>query len=138
MLTTILIGIVLLNSCQKFDKLGPNNFTKKSTWQVTEITIGGDLLTSLPQWKISTTESSIWCHNNGTCTNFSWVFSQNNNFFEFFLDNNDSYDDVNSANKQCDNLSGIYHVMTSKKNMFEFETNETLGYIGPRVYIRVE
>ena len=132
------MGIVLLNSCEKVEKIGPNDFTSKTSWQVTEISIGGDLLTSLPQWEISKTESSIWCHTGGTCANFYYVFSQNNNFFEFYLDSDDPDNKVNSAYKQCDNLSGKYRVMTSKKDVFEFETNETVGYVGPRVYIRIE
>lgn len=132
------MGIVLLNSCEKVEKIGPNNFTSKTNWSVTEISIGGDLLTTLPKWEISTSTSSEWCHEGGTCAKFYWNFSQNNHYFEFNLDKNDPDNKVNAAYKQCDNLAGKYSVMTSKKSIFEFETNETNGYVGPRVYIKIE
>lgn len=132
------MGIVLLNSCTKVEKIGPNNFTKKTNWQVTELSIGGTQMEVLPEWEINTTTSSVWCHQGGTCANFYWVFSQNNNYFEFYLDQDDPDNKINAAYKQCDNLAGKYLVLTSKKDLFEFETNETNGYIGPRVYIRVE
>lgn len=130
--------MVWLNSCEKVEKIGPNSFTSKSTWQVSEISIDGDLITTLPRWEINTSTSSVWCHEGGTCAKFYWVFSQNNHYFEFYLDDNDPDNKINSAYQQCHNLAGKYSVMTSKNSMFEFETNQTNGYVGPRVYIRIE
>ena len=132
------MGMVWLSSCEKVEKIGPNDFTSKTNWQVTEISIDGDLMTTLPLWEINTTTSSAWCHEGGTCAKFYWVFSQNNHYFEFYLDDNDPDNKINSAYKQCDNLAGKYSVLTAKKNMFEFETNQTNGYVGPRVYIKIE
>jgi len=132
------MGIVLLNSCTKVDKIGPNSFTNKTEWQITELSIGGNEIEALPKWEISKNDASIWCHSDGSKVSFYWVFSQNNNYFEFYLNQDDPDNKISAAYKQCDNLSGKYLVVTSKKDVFEFETNETNGYIGPKTYIRIE
>ena len=102
------------------------------------MSINGVEIPVLPECVISTTESSTWCHEDGTCAKFYWVFSQNNNRFEFYLDVTDPDNKVNKAYKQCENFSGKYKVISSKKNIFEIETNETKGYVGPRVYLKLE
>ncbi len=132
------LGMVLFHSCEKVERQAPNNFTKKSIWKVTEISIGYDNVLALPEWEINTETSSVWCHDGGTCATFYWNFSSNYNSFNFYLDTNDPENKMNMAYKQCENLSGTYDVIISKKDLYEFETNERVGYVGPKVYIRIE
>jgi hypothetical protein len=146
MLKKITILVVLsvfslsFNACIKVEKQAPNHFIKKSNWSVTKLTIGNDVIESLPKWNLSTEEDgkAIWFHAGGSQSNFFWSFSKNFNSFEFYVDVNDPANKINQAYKQCENLSGKYKVITNKKNLFEFESNETNGYIGPRVYIKIE
>jgi len=128
------------NACTKVEKQAPNNFIKKSEWKVTSLMIGNDVIPSNPIWDIGTDESgkAIWNHAGGTHASFYWSFSNNYNTFEFYVDANDPANKINQAYKQCENLSGKYRVITNKKNLFEFESNETYGYVGPRVYIKIE
>lgn len=128
------------NACTKVDKQAPNHFIKKTEWTVTQLTIGNDDISSLPKWDLNTDESgkAVWYHAGGSHSNFYWSFSKNNNSFTFSVDVNDPSNKINQAYKQCENLSGKYKVLTNKKGLFEFESYETIGYVGPRVYIRIE
>jgi hypothetical protein len=54
------------------------------------------------------------------------------------LDIEDPDNKISTAYKQCQNLSGKYSVITSKNKLFEFESHKTIGYVGPRIYIRAE
>jgi hypothetical protein len=141
---TILVVLTVIslsfNACTKVEKQAPNHFVKKSSWSVTKLTIGNDNIESLPKWDLETEETgkAIWCHAGGTYSSFFWSFSKNFNTFEFYVDVNDPANKINQAYKQCENLSGKYKVITDKKNLFEFESFETKGYVGPRVYIKIE
>ncbi len=128
------------NACTKVEKQAPNHFIKKTSWSVTKLTIGNDNIESLPKWDLATDETgkAIWNHAGGSHSNFYWSFSKNYNTFEFYVDVNDPANKINQAYKQCENLSGKYKVLTNKKNLFEFESYETTGYVGPRVYIKIE
>jgi len=146
MLKRITILVVLLiislsfSACTKVEKQAPNHFIKKSSWSATKLTIGYDEIESLPKWDLATGEigKAIWNHAGGSHSRFYWSFSKKFNNFEFYVDVNDPANKINQAYKQCQNLSGKYKVITNNKNLFEFESYETTGYVGPRVYIKIE
>ncbi|MGV6860200.1 MAG: hypothetical protein ACWA41_00420 [Putridiphycobacter sp.] len=138
LLTLLVIG-AWLSACTKVEKQAPNNFVRQNVWEIMSLTIGGDEIPSHPTWDLSTEESgvAIWQHAGGTHARFYWSFSPNYNAFEFHVDQSPE-NKVNQAFKQCDNLSGKYKVLTNKKGLFEFESYETKGYVGPRVYLKME
>jgi hypothetical protein len=135
----ILVLTIAISSCTKVEKQAPNNFIKKDNWSVTKLTIGHDDINSLPTWNLETETDgmAIWHHSGNSNATFFWSFSKNFNTFSFYVDA-DPANKINQAYKQCQNLSGTYSVLTNKKGLFEFESYDTYGYKGPRVYIKIE
>lgn len=139
-LVWVLSSLWIFSSCDKVEKKAPNSFTKQSVWTMTELSIGYDDISSLAVWEITSFEdgTAIWRHSNGTYVSFKWSFSTNASKLTFHLDYDDKTNKVNQAYSQCENLSGTYKVLTSKNGLYEIESYETTGYVGPRVFIRLE
>ncbi|UKN01417.1 hypothetical protein K6119_16955 [Paracrocinitomix mangrovi] len=135
--------ILLLASCTK-TQTRTNKFMKQGRWQLTALSIGTNDITLLPSWDIGESNDSkafspaVWNHYDGSKSNFSWRFNYNGGTFTFQANEQPTGDNPPKANIQCNNLAGTYQVITEKKNLFEFESTETVGYPGVSVYIRME
>jgi len=136
--------LIIISSCNKVEKTVPRHFAEKPNWSFTELTIGYDKIESHPSWEIEYQPNhngymnGTWIHANGTKNYFEWKFSTNYAKFEFKVKPLQYNEKESAAYYQCYNLSGTYKVLTNKKNLYEFESNHTNGYIGPRVYIKIE
>lgn len=136
--------LIITSSCNKVEKTVPRHFAEKPNWSFTELTIGYDKIESHPNWEIQYQPDQngymdgTWFHASGSKSYFNWKFSTNYSKFEFKVKPLQYNEKESPAYYQCYNLSGTYTVITNKKGLFEFESNQTNGYIGPRIYIKIE
>lgn len=138
--TVLLIGSV---GCTK-SETRTKRLLKQGRWMFTELEIGSNSNSLLPKWDIKEEPlekdfaQATWTHYDGSSCKFLWRFDYYSGTFSFQIDDSVSQDDSAKAFIQCSNLSGSYFILNDKRNLFEFESFETQGYPGIRVYIKME
>lgn len=141
LLALLMIGFLF--ACTK-SEVRTNKILKHGDWQVTEMLIGTQNITTVPKWRLDEpTEdgafsTGTWTHYNGTTANFKWRFDPYVGSFTFSVDNTIPQDKQVKAYIQCNNLAGEYSVLKDKSKMFEFESVSTYGYSGTNLFIRIE
>jgi len=132
-----------LLGCKK-SEVDTRRFMKQGRWGVTQLEIGSTTYSMFPKWEVEKSEDSqtltpgTWIHDDGTQADFSWRFNYFSGTFSLVIAKNVEQNVEEKAYQQCNNLSGDYEVITDKKNLFEFQSTETVGYPGVRVFIAIE
>ena len=132
-----------LSACKK-SEVDTRRFMKQGRWGVTQLEIGSTSFSMFPKWEIEHSEDATlltpgtWIHDDGTQAKFCWRFNYFSGTFTMALDKNVVQSIEEKAYQQCKNLSGDYEVITDKRNLFEFQSTETVGYPGVRVFIAIE
>jgi len=139
----LLFMFFILSGCKK-SEVDTRRFMKQGRWGVTQLEIGTTSYSMFPKWEIEHSNDSqeltpgTWIHDDGTQASFHWRFNYFSGTFSIAIDKNVEQSIEQKAYQQCKNLSGDYEVITDKKNLFEFQSTETCGYPGMRVFIAIE
>lgn len=138
---SFLVLFLLLSSCTKVEKT-TRKFMKEGRWYFTDLMTDGASVNNLAKWDIYTCDegaeycTGLWTHSNGTTAEFYWKFNKYSGDLEFLLSPDLKYD-TNKASLQCNNLAGEYIVINSTSNEFELQSDQTKGYPGVQVYIKM-
>ena len=140
-LVFLLLGTVI--GCSK-TQVRTNKLVKQGRWVFTELEIGNTIVTQYPKWNLPVAPEDkefvqgTWTHANGSACKFKWRFDYYEGTFSFLIDPAVTQDESSKAYTQCNNLSGSYAVITEKNKLFEFESDNTLGYPGVTVFIQIQ
>jgi len=150
---TLALGLIWLGviatSCNK-TKINSNRLIKAGEWTVTELSVDGTNEDELPEWEIEDCEiyeSSCygeWVNEEGGHSEFIWQFRDNGDAFEISRQAEEEEEEEHEhdhaeeeAAAQCYAFSGVYEVITRKKDEMEFTSTTTLGYPGNTVVIKI-
>jgi hypothetical protein len=132
-----------LLGCKK-PEMNTRKFMDHGRWGVTQLEIGSTSFSMFPKWEIQQSSDSraftpgTWIHDDGTQAAFCWKFDQYSGKFNIMINKSVEQTIEQKAYQQCNNLSGEYLVVTDKRNLFEFQSTETLGYPGTNVFIQLK
>src|SRR5690606_3161129 len=141
-LYSVVVLLFFAMSCDK-TAVATRKFLKAGEWNTTQLTAGTITFDKLPRWEIQDCENhenfcqGVWHHPNGSKTLFYWKFSNIGGTFGYYADPQE-IETGSMAYSQCLNFSGEYKIIKSKKKLFHFESEETLGYPGKLVTIIIE
>jgi len=141
------VGVTLaLVSCNKTKKAS-ERFIKSGEWKVTELSVDGTNEDELPTWEIDdcdiyeTSCVGEWENDEGGHSEFIWQFRDKGDTFEISRQAEEDEHSHNHADEevaeQCYNFSGVYEVITSKKDEMEFKSMDTEGFSGQEVVIKI-
>ena len=141
----LIVSVFLFTACDK-DKRASKKLMKPGTWKVIELSVDGQNLSPLPNWKI--TDCDIY---ETLCiakwkledkeSHFYWQYNDKAERFTISRrvapeDCEDFY--TEEVEQQTYNFSGDYKVLESKRKTKTFESYSTLGYAGKKVVIKLE
>ncbi len=145
MIAIITIGMASCNKTKKVSK----RFIKPGEWKVTTLTVDGTAEAELPTWEIKDCDiygsscEGEWKNDEGGHSEFIWQFRDKGDTFEISRQAEEdghghTHDHAaEEAAAQCYNFSGVYEVVSSKKDEMEFKTTSALGYSGKEVIIKI-
>lgn len=143
-----IVSIGIATSCNK-TKSTSKRFIKAGEWTITELSVDGVNEDELPTWEIEDcdiyNESCYgeWMSEEGGHADFIWQFREKANTFEisYQAEADESHEHDHASEEvaeQAYNFSGEYEVVTRKKDEMEFTSENTLGYPGQTVVIKIE
>lgn len=142
LLMVLALGVLLI-ACTK-SEVRSKKLIKQGRWMLTQMDLGTNQVINLPHWDLESVDDpkeyapGTWSHYDGSAAAFNWRFDYYEGTFSFKTDESVEQDEMSKAFIQCKNLSGAYAVITEKKKLFEFESTETFGYSGVKVFIQIQ
>lgn len=145
-LSAIMIAFTFF-ACNKSKKYS-NRLMKAGDWHVTELSVDGVNEAELPEWHIEDCdiyEESCygeWENAEGGHAEFIWQFRDKGETFEISrqeAEDGHTHDHASEeAVAQCLNFSGVYEVVSHKKDQMEFKSTTAYGFNGKTVIIKIE
>jgi len=136
-------------ACNK-TKTNSNRLMKAGEWTITELSVDGTNEAELPEWEIEDCDiydescHGEWKNEEGGHSEFVWQFRNSGDDFEISRqaeeEEGHSHEEDHAAEEaaaQCFAFSGIYEVVTRKKDEMEFTSTTTEGYPGSTVVIKI-
>ncbi len=151
LISILMIVIVAgaISSCNKTKKVS-KRFMKSGEWKVTELSVDGVNEDELPTWEIEDCDiykescEGEWKNDEGGHSEFIWQFREKGETFEISRQaeeeagHSHTHDHAaEEAAAQCYNFSGVYEVISSKKDEMEFRSTATAGHNGKQVVIKI-
>jgi hypothetical protein len=136
---------ICTTACNK-DKRASKRFMKPGTWQVTELSVNGTMLDSLPTWLVNECDiyedlcTATW-RRNGVNSQIHWQFNDKAQSFKISrvvppAECENFYTEL--VQQHTYEFSGEYKVIETKKSRKVFESNATIGHAGQKVRIVIE
>lgn len=147
--TTFLI--ISTYSCNKTKTIS-NRFIKTGEWVISKLTVDGISEEELPIWEIEDCDVynescyAEWKNEEGGHAEFIWQFREKANTLEISHQITEEEDEhheehdhsAEEAAEQAYIFSGVYEVIEKKKNEMEFSSENTVGYLGQKVIIKIQ
>lgn len=146
----ILITALVVEGCNKTKKFSKRLAGEK--WTVTELSVAGINESELPVLSFNDCDiydescKGEWETPEHEHAEFVWQIRDKGGLFE--LSNQSSLDEIHShsgddhaaeeAIIQCQNFSGVYTIVSSKRKSMELESQNTLGHSGQLVKMKLE
>ena len=162
----LIISIALVAFACNKTKVNSNRLMSAGEWEVTELSVDGTNEDELPHWHIDDCEIygekscfGEWKNEEGGETHFIWQFRDKGKVFEIsrqegmeeeedHADDGDDHDHdhdhgthdhaTEEAIEQCYNFSGVYDVVSSKKDEMGFTSTSAVGFAGETVKIKIK